>query len=133
MAPSEEPPPPRPQTKVTIVGKRGKSGRAIFGTPTFGPQTPLPFSYSPAHSRSPSAAAVFLGPWRVWDGRAGALLSAKLHPPPPVRHCYSIPPPPPPVVRQARLELSGGSTPDLLRPPVRHSYSIPPPPPPHRD
>ena len=27
-------------------------------------------------------------------------------------------PPPPPLVRQARLELSGGSTPDLLRPPL---------------
>ena len=37
------------------------------------------------------------------------------------------------VVRQARLELSGGSTPDQLRPPNRPSRSPPPPPSPLLD
>ena len=43
----QAPLPPRFQTKVTTVGKNeilksGKSGRAIFGTQTFGSQTPPP-------------------------------------------------------------------------------------------
>ena len=51
--------PPPPQTKVTIVGKNeilqyGKSNRAIFGTQTFGSQTPLPpFSHSAAGTARP--------------------------------------------------------------------------------
>ena len=52
-------PSPPPQTKVTIAGKNGKlqpgkSGQAIFGTPSFGSKTPSPLPPPPPLKRSPA-------------------------------------------------------------------------------